>query len=59
MAIKKESPIYYWGENRYRIKTFKHVVFCHDCDLSREQCKALLMPCKEVSITHSVLRLIK
>lgn len=57
MAIKKPSTTtYYIDGDEFTVFTFRKPVLCNRCDLSRNQCSALLMPCRNHDTCRSVLK---
>lgn len=58
---KKTSTdqIYYYHDNRYRVKLLDRVAHCYDCDATPTICHALGKPCMQINPTHCVLRLVR
>lgn len=57
MAVKKSTPTtYYIDGEEFTVYTFKRPVLCNRCDLTRKQCSALLMPCRNHDTCRSVLK---
>lgn len=59
MTEKISQITYYLGEKTYKVKRFKRIVLCADCDLSKKECLELKRPCFQHDPFYCVLRLVR